>query len=42
MFKDLNPILHSQLRLAVVSYLVTKGTSDFTTLKEVTLSLIHI
>ena len=36
MFKDLNPILHSQLRLAVVSYLVTNGTSDFTTLKEVT------
>ena len=36
MFKDLNPILHSQLRLAVVSYLVTNGTSDFTSLKEVT------
>ena len=36
MFKDLNPILHSQLRLAVISYLVTNGTSDFTSLKEVT------
>ena len=36
MFKDLNPILHSQLRLAVMSYLVTNGSSDFTALKEVT------
>jgi len=38
MFKDLNPLLHSQLRLAIISYLVTKGTSDFTELKEVTKS----
>lgn len=36
MFKDLNPLLHSQLRLAIISYLVTKGTSDFVELKEIT------
>jgi len=36
MYKDLDPLLHSQLRLAIVSYLVTKGTADFNTLKEVT------
>lgn len=36
MFKDLNPLLHSQLRLAIVSYLVTNGTSDFKNLKEIT------
>jgi len=36
MFKDLNPILHSQLRLAIVSFLVTNGTSDFNEIKEVT------
>lgn len=36
MFKDLNPLLHSQLRLAIVSYLVTKEESDFNELKEIT------
>ena len=36
MYKELNPILHSQLRLAVMSYLVTNGSSDFTALKDVT------
>ena len=36
MFKKLNPILHSQLRLAVISYLVSNGKSDFNELKEVT------
>ena len=36
MFKDLNPLLHSQLRLAIVSYLISNGTSDFNELKEVT------
>jgi len=36
MFKDLNPLLHSQLRLAIVSFLVTKGSSDFKNLKEIT------
>lgn len=36
MFKDLNPILHSQLRLAIISYLISNGQSDFNELKEVT------
>ncbi len=36
MFKDLNPLLHSQLRLAIVSYLISNGSSDFNELKEVT------
>jgi DNA-binding MarR family transcriptional regulator len=36
MFKDLNPLLHSQLRLAIVSYLISNGQSDFNELKEVT------
>jgi len=36
MFKDLNPLLHSQLRLAIISLLVTKGSSDFKELKEAT------
>lgn len=36
MFKDLNPLLHSQLRLAIISYLVTKEESDFNELKEIT------
>ncbi len=36
MFNKLNPILHAQLRLAIVSYLVGKGKSDFNELKQVT------
>lgn len=36
MFKDLNPLLHSQLRLAIISYLISSGKSDFNELKEVT------
>ena len=36
MFKDLNPLLHSQLRLAIISYLISNGQSDFNELKEVT------
>lgn len=35
-FKTLNPLLHSQLRLAIISFLVTNGKSDFNELKEVT------
>ncbi|MEO0573228.1 MAG: transcriptional regulator [Bacteroidota bacterium] len=35
-FKLLNPILHSPLRLAIVSYLVGNGSSNFNELKEVT------
>ena len=36
MFKELNPLLHSQLRLAIISYLISNGQSDFNELKEVT------
>ena len=36
MFKNLNPILHSQLRLAIISFLVTNGKSDFNETKEIT------
>ena len=36
MFKDLDPILHSQLRLAVMSLLVTLKEAEFTLLKEKT------
>lgn len=34
MFKDLDPILHSQLRLAVVSLLMDTEEAEFTYLKE--------
>lgn len=34
MFKDLDPLLHSQLRLAVVSLLVSVKKAEFTYLKE--------
>jgi hypothetical protein len=36
MFKDLDPILHSQLRLAIVSLLVGVKKAEFTYLKEQT------
>jgi DNA-binding MarR family transcriptional regulator len=36
MFKDLNPILHSQLRLAVISILISVKEAEFTYLKEKT------
>src|SRR3982750_4573127 len=36
MFKDLDPILHSQLRLAVVSILISVKEAEFTFLKEKT------
>jgi DNA-binding MarR family transcriptional regulator len=36
MFKDLNPILHSQLRLAVISLLITVKEAEFTYLREKT------
>ncbi len=36
MYKDLNPILHSQLRLAIVSLLMTHGDVDFNFIKETT------
>jgi predicted transcriptional regulator len=36
MFKKLNPLLHSQLRLAIISFLVSNGNSDFNELKNIT------
>lgn len=36
MFKDLDPILHSQLRLAVMSLLISVQEADFTFIKEKT------
>ena len=35
-FKDLDPVLHSQLRLAVVSLLMSSESADFTFLQEQT------
>lgn len=36
MFKDLDPILHSQLRLAIVSLLISVQEAEFTFIKEKT------
>ena len=36
MFKDLDPILHSQLRLAIISLLKREKEAEFTYLKEQT------
>jgi DNA-binding MarR family transcriptional regulator len=36
MFKDLDPILHSQLRLAVMSILMNVAEAEFTYIKEKT------
>ncbi len=36
MFKDLDPILHAQLRLAVISLLISVKEAEFTFLKEKT------
>lgn len=36
MFKDLNPILHSQLRLAIMSLLVSEEKANFNQIKELT------
>lgn len=36
MFKDLDPLLHSQLRLAVISLLISVKKAEFTYLKEQT------
>ena len=38
MFKELDPILHSQLRLAVISLLISVKEAEFTFLKEKTKS----
>ena len=34
LFKDLDPMLHSQLRLAIVSLLMREKEAEFTVLKE--------
>jgi len=36
MFKKLNPILHSQLRLAIMSILIETKTAEFTFIKKET------
>jgi DNA-binding transcriptional ArsR family regulator len=36
MFKELDPILHSQLRLAIVSILISVKEAEFTFIKEKT------
>lgn len=36
MFKDLDPLLHSQLRLAVMSLLISMESAQFTYIKEKT------
>lgn len=36
MFKELDPVLHSQLRLAIVSLLISVDDAEFTFLKEKT------
>ena len=36
MFKDLDPILHSQLRLSIVSILMTVEEANFTFIQETT------
>jgi len=36
MYKDLNPILHSQLRLAIMSLLIKNKSLDFVEIKEKT------
>jgi len=35
-FKELNPILHSQLRLAIMSLLVKENKNDFTSIRKAT------
>lgn len=36
MFKELNPLLHSQLRLAIMSILIETQTTEFTFIKKET------
>lgn len=36
MYKKLNPLLHSQLRLTIISFLASNGESDFNELKKIT------
>lgn len=34
MFKDLDPVLHSQLRLAIISFLMSNQEAEFTIIRE--------
>lgn len=36
MLMNLNPLIHGQLRLTIISYLISNGKSDFNELKEIT------
>ncbi|MEG1910725.1 MAG: transcriptional regulator [Bacteroidales bacterium] len=36
MFKELNPLLHSELRLAIISLLIAVDSADFSYLREKT------
>ena len=36
MFNKLNPLLHNQLRLAIISFLISNSKSDFNEIKEIT------
>ncbi|NQV03292.1 MAG: transcriptional regulator [Bacteroidia bacterium] len=36
MFKDLDPLLHSQLRLAIISILISTSEADFVFIRETT------
>ena len=36
MYKDLDPILHSQLRLTIISCLISLNETDFNHIKEIT------
>jgi DNA-binding MarR family transcriptional regulator len=36
MYKDLDPLLHSQLRLAIISMLISGQEADFNLIKETT------
>jgi len=36
MYKNLNPLLHNPLRLAIISFLVSRECSDFNELKKIT------
>ncbi len=36
MYKDLDPILHSQLRLTIISSLISLNETDFNHIKEIT------
>ena len=42
MLKELNPLLHSQLRLAVMSILLSVDEADFVYLKEQTRQVILV